>query len=122
MTEENLKLYADEVNCPVRNVLDRIGDKWSMLVVLLLHDAKVMRFNEIHKTISSISQKMLSSTLKTLEADDLVQREVYPVIPPKVEYQLTARGESLVPHLQSLMHWANENFDEIKQTRSNYGS
>ncbi|PTB90813.1 transcriptional regulator, partial [Marivirga lumbricoides] len=104
----------------IRNILDRIGDKWSMLILLLLNEEQVMRFNEIHKSIDSISQKMLSSTLKSLEADDLVQRKIYPEIPPKVEYRLTERGKSLIPHLQSLVNWASVNFEDISNSRLQY--
>lgn len=117
MTENNFKIYGDADHCPVRNVLDRIGDKWSMLILLVLDEAEVLRFNEIHKYIATISQKMLSTTLKSLEADGLVRREVYPEIPPRVEYRLTDRGASLVPHLQSLVGWANYHFGEIKKSR-----
>ncbi|WP_186755188.1 winged helix-turn-helix transcriptional regulator [Echinicola salinicaeni] len=120
--KNNLEIYADVDNCPIRNVLDRIGDKWSMLVLLVLNESDVLRFNEIHKVIGSISQKMLSTTLKNLEADGLIEREVYPVIPPKVEYRLTARAESLIPHLLSLAEWAKDNFIPIKQSRERFGS
>ena len=118
--EKRLKIYSDSDNCPVRNILDRIGDKWSMLVLLVLNETGVLRFNEIHKVIDSISQKMLSTTLKSLEADGLIKRKVYPVIPQKVEYRLTDRGKSLIPHLLRLVGWANENFKVIKQSRKNF--
>ena len=99
-------------------MLDRIGDKWSVLIILLLEDAKTLRFNEIHKYIGTISQKMLTVTLKKLEADDLVKRTIYPQVPPKVEYNLTERGQSLVPYIQNLVQWANTNLEGIKQSRS----
>ena len=117
MEAEILKKYGALDTCPVRNILDRIGDKWSMLILLVLHETKVLRFNEIHKYIDGISQKMLSTTLKSLEADGLVERKVYPVIPPKVEYRLSERGRSLLPHLQDLVQWANHNFEEITASR-----
>jgi len=117
-----MKKYSNVENCPVRNVIDRIGDKWSMLVLLVLEEGKVMRFSEIHKTIETISQKMLTVTLKALEADGLVQRTVYPQIPPKVEYELTERGKSLLPHLHSLVNWANEHIGEIKESRRLYAA
>ncbi len=91
MSVENINKYSDVDDCPVRNVLDRIGDKWSMLVLLILNDNEVLRFNEIDKYIDTISQKMLSVTLKGLEADGLVKRTIYPQVPPRVEYQLTER-------------------------------
>jgi len=120
MNELLLEKYSKHESCPIRNVLDRIGDKWSMLVLLLLDEEKVLRFNEIHKYIKTISQKMLTVTLKSLEADGLVKRTVYPQIPPKVEYQLTAKGTSLIPHLHALTKWASDNMVEIKTSRENF--
>ena len=83
-------------NCPVRGVLDRFGDKWSILVILILGDKKKLRFNELNKEIGDVSQKMLTVTLRTLEADGLVKRTIYPEVPPRVEYEITALGKSLV--------------------------
>jgi DNA-binding HxlR family transcriptional regulator len=120
MDENILKKFSDAENCPVRNVIDRIGDKWSILILLVLEDGGVLRFNEIHTYVQGISQKMLAVTLKTLEADGLVKRTVYPQIPPKVEYELTLRGKSLLPHIHGLVQWAAENLGEIKNSRENY--
>ncbi len=117
MSEKNLKIFGAAENCPVRNVVDRIGDKWSVLVLLVLEEGGVLRFNEICTYINTISQKMLTVTLKALEDDGLVKRTVYPQIPPKVEYQLTQRGKSLLPHLHGLVSWAKENMVEIKESR-----
>ncbi|RIV68742.1 winged helix-turn-helix transcriptional regulator [Flagellimonas aequoris] len=117
-----VKNYADEENCPVRNVLDRFGDKWSMLVIMLLGDMEVLRFNELHKYIDSISQKMLAVTLKKLEADNLINRTMFPEIPPRVEYSLTERGKSLLPLLLNLVQWANKNMGEITQSRLERGT
>jgi DNA-binding HxlR family transcriptional regulator len=118
MDSELLKKYGDPENCPVRNVVDRIGDKWSVLVLMLLEEGEVMRFNEIYGSIRTISQKMLTVTLKSLEADGLVIRTVYPQIPPKVEYRLTPRGKSLIPHLHGLVIWAKNNLGDIRESRS----
>lgn len=120
MGENNLNKFSNVDNCPVRNVIDRIGDKWSILILLVLEEGEILRFNEIHSSIQSISQKMLAVTLKTLEADGLVKRTVYPQIPPKVEYMLTLRGKSLLPHIHGLVQWAAENLNEIKFSRENY--
>ena len=117
MDKELLEKYGDYENCPVRNVVDRIGDKWSVLVLMTLNDGEVLRFSEVFSAIHTISQKMLSVTLKSLEADGLVSRTVYPQIPPKVEYRLTARGKSLIPYLHGLILWARENLGEIKESR-----
>jgi len=117
MDEKFLKKYGNADKCPVRNVIDRLGDKWSVLVLMLLEEAQVLRFNEIFGYIQTISQKMLAVKLKSLEADGLVKRTVYPQIPPKVEYELTERGRSLLPHLHQLVGWANSNMDEIRKSR-----
>jgi DNA-binding HxlR family transcriptional regulator len=122
MDQKKIKVFSDVENCPVRNVVDRIGDKWSVLVLLALEGGGVLRFNEIHKYLETISQKMLTVTLKTLEADGLVKRTVYPQIPPKVEYELTDRGKTLLPHLHGLVSWANENMAEIKDSRLQFES
>lgn len=106
-------------NCPIRNVLARICDKWSILIIFTLEQFSVMRFGELHRMIPDISQKMLTVTLRTLEEDGLVSRKVYAQIPPKVEYSLTARGKSLLPHLNSLIQWAKEQMNDILQDRQN---
>lgn len=109
--------------CPVRNVLARIGDRWSLLVLLKLQETeKPLRFNELCKAIVGVSQKMLASTLKELEADDLVSRKAYTEIPPRVEYALTERGKSLMPLLNQLVEWSLDNMSEIVASRKQYAS
>ncbi|GGZ46253.1 winged helix-turn-helix transcriptional regulator [Mesonia mobilis] len=120
MRSENLKIFAEAETCPARNVLDRFGDKWSTLVILVLNEEEKLRFNELHKVIGDISQKMLTVTLRNLEADGLASRKVYPEIPPRVEYKLTPLGKSLVPHISSLLKWADQNFSSIMASRSKY--
>ncbi len=120
MDENMLKKYGSIPDCPVRNVLDRIGDKWSLLVLMVLEDGGVLRFNELNSYITNISQKMLAVTLKSLEADGLVKRTVYAQIPPKVEYELTPTGKSLLPHLHTLTEWAMTNMAYIKTSRKSY--
>ncbi|MDE1190979.1 MAG: helix-turn-helix domain-containing protein [Arachidicoccus sp.] len=115
--EKKLEKYADCPRCPIRNVLDRIGDKWSMLVISVLGEVEKMRFSEIQKVIPDISQKMLTVTLKTLEADGLVSRKVFAEVPPKVEYKITERGKTLLPHINNLTVWAAENMTAIKKSR-----
>ncbi len=106
-------------DCPIRTVLDRFGDKWSVLILLILGKKNKLRFNEINKEIGfDISQKMLTVTLRTLEADGLVVRTIYPEVPPRVEYEITSLGLSLVPHIDSLAQWANENMKIIKESRA----
>lgn len=99
--------------CPIRNVIDRFGDKWSLLVLYHLHRSRTLRFGQIYKEMSDVSEKMLSATLKNLERDGLVRRKAYPEIPPRVEYSLTPLGESLMPHVDSLIGWAVEHFQDV---------
>ncbi len=104
-------------NCPIRGILDRFGDKWSILIILILGENEKMRFSELNKEISDISQKMLTVTLRTLEADGLVKRTIYPEVPPRVEYEITALGKSLLPHISGLSQWAVKNEVAIKKSR-----
>ena len=106
--------------CPVRNVIARFGNKWALLVILILSENKVLRFNELCRLIPDVSSRVLSGTLKTLEADGLVHRTVYPVVPPKVEYELTASGYSLVPIIAQLTNWAQTNMKSIMKHRHEY--
>ena len=108
-------IKAEYLACPIRNVISRFGDKWSMLVLFLLNksDTGVMRFNEIRRFMSDCSQKMLSQTLKNLEQSHLVHRQVYPEVPPRVEYSLTDTVKSLMPVLTALIDWGKEHFDEV---------
>ena len=107
--------------CPVRNVLSRSGDRWSLLVLLALHEkAKAMRFSDLCRAIPDVSQKMLTSTLRKLEADDLLSRTIYPEVPPRVEYKLTKRGKTLIPLLNQLVDWSLDNMDAIIRHREKY--
>ncbi len=109
--------------CPFRNILSRIGDKWSLLILFLLNASdRPLRFGELERSIPDISSKVLSSCLRSLEADDLVVRKIYPEVPPKVEYSLTPLGTSLMPHIVALTNWATENFDHIIEHRARYSS
>jgi DNA-binding HxlR family transcriptional regulator len=103
----------------VREVLNRVGDKWSVLIVQLLADDP-KRFSELRRTIEGISQRMLTLTLKGLERDGLVTRTVYPTIPLRVEYKLTDLGRTLRKPIQSLAKWAQENRERIQQSRNRY--
>lgn len=103
--------------CPVRNILSRLGDKWSLLVLISLQANGVMRFSDVKRSIGDVSQRMLTVTLRTLESDGIIRREVYAEVPPRVEYQLTERGRSLMPHIYSLVEWAKENMADILEDR-----
>lgn len=105
--------------CPVRDVLDRIGDRWSLLVLATLSNG-TMRFTVLKRAVGDISQRMLAQTLRTLEQDGLVSRKIYPTIPPKVEYTLTALGESLLEKLAPLYQWAEDHHEEVKAARAAY--
>lgn len=106
-------------DCPIRNILARLCDKWSLLVIYTLNKAgkEVMRFKELQREIPDISQKMLTVTLRTLEEDGYITRTVYPEVPPRVEYALTPRTHSLLPHINVLISWALENKDAIIEDR-----
>lgn len=106
--------------CPIRNVLSRVGDKWSMLVLFTLENNNSQRFKELQRNIPDISQKMLTATLKTLEGDGLILREAFPEIPPRVEYSLTQKGQSLLPLINNLISWASENMEDIIESRKQY--
>ena len=106
-------------DCPIRNILARISDKWSLLVIFTLEkdEKAAVRFKELQRAIPDISQKMLTVTLRTLEEDGYVTRTVYPEGPPRVEYALTARAKSLLPLVNALIEWALENKDAIMKDR-----
>lgn len=107
-----------EPECPIRNVLARISDKWTLLVLYTLAGAEgKIRFGELRRSIPDISQKMLTVTLRTLEEDGFVTRDFYAEIPPRVEYGLTERAESLFTHISSLIGWAKENMPAIISDR-----
>ena len=106
--------------CPVRNVIARFGNKWALLVVLVLSEHEKVRFSELCRLIPDISSRVLSGTLKTLEADGLVSRTTYPVVSPKVECQLTEMGRTLVPLIVQLTEWAQTNMKKIVAHRKEF--
>jgi DNA-binding HxlR family transcriptional regulator len=107
-------------SCSIRHILDRFGDKWSILIISILGHVGKQRFNELNQQIGDISQKMLTVTLRSLEADGLVSRKLYPEIPPRVEYELTDLGRSLLPHIEQLAMWAEQHMDCILKNREKY--
>ena len=106
-------------DCPIRNVLSRVGDKWSLLVLYNLQHREPVRFKELQRQIPDISQKSLTQTLRTLEEDGFVSREVFPEVPPRVEYSLTPRALSFLPLVENIINWAKENMEEINKDRTN---
>lgn len=119
--QDVLAMYADKPTdlgkCPVRQVLDQVGDKWSTLLVMLL-DEGPMRFNAVRRAIPDVSQRMLTQTLRNLQRDGLVARQVYPTVPPAVEYSLTPLGRSLLKPIYALTEWANTNMGEVLKARA----
>lgn len=114
---KELNYFLHEGICPIRDILARLGDKWSFLVLETLNANGTMRFSEIQKTIGDVSQRMLTVTLRSLEADGFVKRTIYPEVPPRVEYCLSELGLDLMPHLDNLLQWALRNMQGIWDTR-----
>lgn len=110
---------AGHPDCGIRDVLDRIGDKWSVLVIVELASG-TRRFRELQRAIDGISQRMLTLTVRRLERDGLVTRTVYPTVPAQVTYELTQRGSSLTHLVQQLADWSLEHKDSIGQSRELY--
>lgn len=118
MSIKKINKNFDTADCGVRNLLDRVGDKWSLMIVDILGSTGTMRYSELDHKIESISQKMLASTLKSLETDGLISRKVYPEVPPKVEYSLTDLGQTLLPAIVMLKKWTFDNTPAILEARS----
>ncbi len=110
--------------CPIRNILARLCDKWTLLVIYILDRSgkDSMRFTELKQKMPDISQRMLSMTLRTLEEDGYVTRTIFSEIPPRVEYALTERAKSLKPILDSLLQWSVDNMDDIMSDRKKTAS
>ncbi len=106
-----------DAQCPSRLVLDRIADKWTTLIIQLL-SKRTMRYAELQREIGGISQKMLTQTLRSLERDGLVDRKVYPVVPPKVEYSLSRLGRTLIEPLRALCRWSEKHLPELQANRA----
>ena len=105
--------------CPIRDVLDCIGDRWSLLALVTLAGG-TLRFTELKRAIGDISQRMLAQTLRGLERDGYVTRTVYPTVPPKVEYALTPLGRSLLKKIGPLIEWADSNHERVRESRKAY--
>ena len=116
---EETCLIRGDAGATIRAILDRIGDKWALLVVATLHDGR-MRFTELQRHIPGVSQRMLSLTLRHLERDGLVTRTAHAEVPPRVEYELTPMGQTLIPPAIALAEWAVEHNPEIGDSRAAY--
>jgi DNA-binding HxlR family transcriptional regulator len=110
---------VDPGDCPVRNVLDRIGDQWSLLVLLTLVQG-THRFSGLQRAIGDVSKRVLADTLRKLERDGFVNRKVYAAVPPKVEYRLSPLGKSLAAQLRPLVDWADKNHSAVRKARTAY--
>jgi DNA-binding HxlR family transcriptional regulator len=111
---------SDADACPIRDVLDRVGDRWSMLVLCTLAESGTLRFSALKASIEDISQRMLAQTLRRLEQDGLLSRTVYPTNPPRVDYALTPLGKSLLDPVSELVRWARQNHRRVLDARRNY--
>ncbi|RLV01279.1 transcriptional regulator [Streptomyces griseocarneus] len=117
--DEQVRQWDTREGCEVRQILDRVADKWSLLVIALL-ERRSLRFTELRREIDGISQRMLTVTLRQLERDGLVHRTVHPVVPPRVDYELTPLGATLHDTIQSLVTWTEDHQDEIAAARARY--
>ena len=117
----SLSNIRQQPNCTpfTRELLSRIGDKWSMLIIAHLV-AGPMRFNELKRTIGQVSQRMLTLTLRSLEKDGLVSRKIFATIPPKVEYQLTPLGQTLITPVMTLIEWSLTHQDDVLKARADF--
>jgi DNA-binding HxlR family transcriptional regulator len=112
----------DHTSCPIHELLTRLGDKWSMLVIVALAqaDGNRARFSELMRTVNGISQRMLTTTLRQLERDGMLTRHLFPEVPPRVEYALTNHGLSLLEPVQSMVTWVEKNWPAIQGARKTY--
>ena len=111
--------FTFEQPCPIRDILDRIGDQWSLLILETL-EGGTLRFNALSREIGDISKQMLSRTLRRLEQDGFIRRTLFPEVPPRVEYELTALGRSFLVPLKGLIVWADEHHRAICEARKEY--
>lgn len=110
--------FADR--CPIRDVLERLGDRWTMLVLFTLEEGGTQRFSVLKSRIPDISQRMLAQTLRRIEQDGLVLRTVYPTVPPRVDYALTPLGESFLKPMHQLLDWAAAHHEDVRAARLAY--
>jgi DNA-binding HxlR family transcriptional regulator len=119
MVRNNPQIDVCDANCPSRQVLDLIANKWTAIIIYLLSQG-TKRYNQLQREIGGISQKMLTQTLRRLERDGIVKRKVYAVVPPMVEYSLTPLGETLIEPLCKLCDWAQTHIPAVEAARTQY--
>lgn len=105
--------------CRAAPMLEWIGNKWTLVVLLNISESGPIRFNELYRNIPSVSEKVLSQVLRQLTADGIIRRELFPDVPPRTEYSLTPLGQTLLPHVEALISWGRDNFDTIMSNRQN---
>lgn len=103
--------------CKAAPMLEWLGNKWALVVLMKIYENEPVRFNELYRTIPSVSEKVLSQVLKQLAIDGIILRKLYPDVPPRVEYSLSELGGTLLPHVEALINWGRENFDRIIENR-----
>ncbi|MDE5704984.1 helix-turn-helix domain-containing protein [Muribaculum sp.] len=103
--------------CKAAPMLEWLGNKWALVVLVKISNSSPMRFNELYRDIPSISEKVLSQVLKQLTADGIIQRELFPDVPPRTEYSVTDFGKTLLPHIEALLDWGRDNFEQIMKNR-----
>jgi DNA-binding HxlR family transcriptional regulator len=119
---EATELPGPHGNCPIGDLLARLGDKWSMLVLVTLSraDNHCLRFSELMRQVDGISQRMLTTTLRNLERDGILTRQIYPEVPPRVEYTVTGRGREMLVPVRQLVQWIAQEWPEIEKSRADY--
>lgn len=103
--------------CKAAPMLEWLGNKWALVVLVKISENGPVRFNELYRTIPSVSEKVLSQVLKQLVTDGIIHRELYPDVPPRVEYYVTDFGRTLLPHVEALINWGRDNFEQLMQNR-----
>ncbi|WP_305207780.1 winged helix-turn-helix transcriptional regulator, partial [Duncaniella muris] len=100
-------------------MLEWLGNKWALVVLVKISENGPVRFNELYRNIPSVSEKVLSQVLRQLAADGIIRRELFPDVPPRAEYSVTEFGKTLLPHVEALLNWGRENFERIMENRKN---
>lgn len=103
--------------CKAAPMLEWLGNKWALVVLVKISENGPVRFNKLYRTIPSVSEKVLSQVLRQLVTDGIIRRQLYPDVPPRVEYSVTDFGRTLLPHVEALINWGRDNFDQIMQNR-----
>ena len=105
--------------CKAAPMLEWLGNKWALVVLVKISESEPVRFNELYRNIPSVSEKVLSQVLKQLTTDGIIERQLYPDVPPRVEYSITDLGKTLLPHVEALIKWGQDNFEQIMINRQN---